>query len=617
MAKQEQESRKLFDVKGNLKGQLRRSLYGLVQPGLEKLLGIQKLNKLYARISEQDLGLEGFSAEVLKSIGVEYELPEEDFERLRQVEGPLVLVCNHPFGVMEALLVLIINSRIRDDFRVMANFMLQQVEEVKDHLVLVDPFEQEDSSRKNMAPLKEALQYLKNGGMMTVFPSGEVASYSLRTGKIEEPEWNTNISKLILKTGAAVVPIYFHGTNSPLFHAAGLLNPKLRTSLLIREFVRPSQKQLRYTIGDVIPPKRVQQYSEPDQLTRYIRSKTYLLGLRYPSRHIGIRLKRRRRRNHTQRQAPVVARVEQSILDTEVEALRNKGAKLLEQRDFEVLLFSAEEAPYLLRELGRQREITFRAVGEGTGEPIDISDYDMYYQHIVIWDKSAGEIVGAYRIGKVDEILKELGKKWLYLSTSFRIKKGFFEKIQPALELSRAIVTQAYQRNFYSLFLLWAGIGKFLEQNPAYRYLIGSLSISADFHKASQNFMVHFLEEHYQLPGLIQYVAARHPFRRDRELIEKHYTAFNVTDLNRLQELVTQVEESDAKIPVLMRQYLKLGAKVVEFNVDPAFNNALDVLVVTDLQQAPVETMLKYMGADAYAHFRQEQGLPPLADTDA
>jgi putative hemolysin len=298
----------------------------------------------------------------------------------------------------------------------------------------------------------------------------------------------------------------------------------------------------------------------------------------------------------------------------EVERLRTEGNLLLESKEFDVLIFTAQQAPGLLRELGRQREITFRAVGEGTGDPLDLSDYDMYYDHLLIWDRQAAKIVGSYRLGRVDKIVRELGRKWLYIFTSFHIKKEFFDKIHPIVECSRAIVTQDYQRSFNALALLWQGIGQYINRYPETRWLMGALSISNDFHNTSKEFMVTYLEENHRYDNLVKYIRPKHPFPRDWKAIDKHYRNFKITDVNSLQDLINQVEQDDKKIPVLMRQYLKLGAKCVDFNVDPSFANALDVFLLTDLTQADPETMRKYLGPQGYAAYRAHHSLPPLPE---
>jgi len=602
----------LIDSSELLKKRGQKKVYRLIQPTLEKFLGISFLNDAYAQ--NEDLPPLEFAERMLAALGFHYSFDEEKLEKLRQIEGPLVFVSNHPFGGPEAIFMILLMAKIRDNFKVMANYLFEKVKEVEPNLMLVDPFGGDDATKRNKAALMGTLRYLIQDGFLGIFPSGEVASYNIRTRRIQEPEWNANVARLIQMGKATVVPVYFHGTNSLLFHAAGVLNPKLRTSLLIREFVRPSRNRLHYQIGEIIPPSKIKQYASPEELIQYLKSRSYLLAMRYPARRVGLRLRRRRKRRHEHVPEAIMEAIPTDLLLQDIQRLQELDKRLFDQKEFEVYLFEAQEAPNLLRELGRQREITFRAVGEGTGEPLDLSDHDMYYEHLLIWDREHHQIVGAYRIGRVDKIVRELGRKWLYISTSFHIKKEFFDDVKPILELSRAIVTEPYQRSFYPLMMLWMGIGQYVRRNPHYRYLMGSLSISADFHEASKEFMVAYLEERYQLKHLMKYVKPRNTLSRNPKWIEEHYNHYNIQDINSVQELINGVEKSEKKIPVLLRQYLRLGAKAIDFNVDPAFNNALDILILTDMHTANIELMTKHMTPEGYAEYREVHGLPPLQE---
>jgi putative hemolysin len=608
----------LVNTAGFVHHPVKRRIFRLFQPTLERAMGVKRLNEMYAHASRQADDPVGFSEAALRYSGIRYQIPEAEVEALRKLEGPVVMLCNHPFGGWEALFLISLMGRIRPDFKVMANYMLERIKEIEGNLILVDPFNEDESKEKNVGPMRDAFRYLARGGFLGVFPSGEVAAYNIKTGKIEEPDWNPNIAKLIQKTKATVVPVYFHGTNSLIFHAAGVVNPRLRTGLLIRELVRPTFDEITFAIGDPITPTKTARYETPEALTAYLKSKLYLLGERFPSRKLAPPLRIRTPRllplRGKPKQAPIIAPVPPDQLLREVERLRTEGNLLLESKEFDVLIFTAQQAPGLLRELGRQREITFRAVGEGTGDPLDLSDYDMYYDHLLIWDRQAAKIVGSYRLGRVDKIVRELGRKWLYIFTSFHIKKEFFDKIHPIVECSRAIVTQDYQRSFNALALLWQGIGQYINRYPETRWLMGALSISNDFHNTSKEFMVTYLEENHRYDNLVKYIRPKHPFPRDWKAIDKHYRNFKITDVNSLQDLINQVEQDDKKIPVLMRQYLKLGAKCVDFNVDPSFANALDVFLLTDLTQADPETMRKYLGPQGYAAYRAHHSLPPLPE---
>jgi putative hemolysin len=612
----QEKKRPLVDTSQLFRSGVHRNLYSWVQPWLEKALNIERLNELYQHTGGQNLDAGTFSEQILEELGVRYEINEAELKPLRKIEGPLIMYCNHPFGGIEALFLVMLMSHIRSDFRIMANFMLQQIEEMRGNLILVDPFGQDDSKQRNIRPLKEALLYLRQGGFLGIFPSGEVAAFKLRKGKIDEPAWNPNIAKLIMHTQPTVVPLYFHGRNSMIFQMAGILHPRLRTTLLVREFTKPREKHLRYQIGTPIPPEKIQRYDTTERLMSYLQSKLFLLGMRYSSQRGGLLLGFKKKREAESKHNRLGLPPAKSELNEDLKQLR-EHALLYSQSNFEVFCFNADRAPHFIKELGRLREATFREVGEGTGRSLDLSEYDMYYDQLVIWDRDQEQIVGGYRLAPVDKIREEFGEQGLYLYESFRMRPEFFERLHPAIELSRAFVAPDYQRSYFSLMLLWIGIGQYLVRHPEYRYLLGCLSISSEYREASRNFLVTYLEENYLNEALAEFVKPQNYFPRNQKLIKKYYRAMDVKDLNDVQDLIAQVQDDNLKVPVLLRQYLRIGSEVLGFNIDPNFGNALDVLMYTDLTKSPVLQMQKYLGKAGYERYRKEQGMPPLEEVEA
>jgi putative hemolysin len=590
--------KKLLDTSTFFQTPLKRALYGLfLKPGVERALRVDKLNAIYAAATEAADTPGAFAEAVFQEMGVRYEIP--DLEKLKKVEGPLVVVANHPFGGLEALMLVLLLDKIRPDYKIMANYILERVEEVRDKLVLVDPFGTEESKQKNVAPLKQILTYLKAGGLLGVFPSGQVAALDLKAGKVVETEWNPIVARLIQKTGASVAPVFFFGSNSPLFHLAGLVNERLRTALLLRELTRGTGRRLSFKIGNVIPPETIKKYADPKELTEYLRTKTYLLAANPPAPQRFLRLPNPLMPLKLRRMEPVAPPVEPQILAGEISMLPPQTL-LYRSGAWSVFCVSAEQAPGILTEIGRLRETTFRAVGEGTGKALDLDAFDRYYLHLFIWNEEKNEIVGAYRIGRCDQILA--AKKILYLTTLFDISPDLYGRINPALEMGRSFIRQEYQKAYQSLMTLWMGIGRFLVQHPEYRYLIGPASISGAFHRVSKQFMVKFLGTRYWHSDFARYVKPRYPFRPSARF-DGYYDSFKFSQFHEIQEILDDVENDDRKAPILLKHYLKLGGKVLGFNVDPDFQNSLDVLILTDVPAIPTQTLKKFMGDDGYQSY--------------
>lgn len=580
-------------------------VYKLAGPWLEKILGIEKLNRFYELCESANGSPAEFAHRVLELIGVQYSLPpEKELKPLRSYTGPLVVVCNHPFGGIEAIFLVRFLQELRSDFRIIANLFLDRVEEVRDHLLLVDPFGGTEARQFNLQPVKHALQYLRDGGLLGIFPAGEVASLNFRTGRIREPAWNPLVGRLIQQSQAAALPLYFHGTNSLLFHVAGLVNPRFRTGLLIREFVSPSTRKVHYRVGRLIPYEKLQKLGSAEKITEYLHSKTYLLGESVESRRQRLRLQRTRRLagEKVESPEPIAPPAPPEQILTQLEQLP-ASQKLLEQGEWAVYVFRGSQQPLLLEEIGRLREVTFRAIGEGTQKARDLDPYDQWYDHLVLYHRTDRIIAGAYRIGRCDDILRTRGVRGLYTYSLFHMKRRLFQEIHPALELGRAFILEAYQRSYTPLYLLWRGIGQYLLTYPRYRYLLGPVSISAQFPDLSKALLVAFLEDKYAAEELREEIRGRTPYKPPNQYRQYYYTV-SVNSLQDVQELIEELEGSHICVPVLIRHYLRMGARILAFNIDRSFSDALDILMVTDLLKADPEQLRKYMGAEGYERYR-------------
>ena len=584
----------------------KRAIYRLTGPWLEKLLGIEKLNKYYELCENTTSSPGEFARRVLEIIGVQYSLPQDRLQELRKHEGPLIVVCNHPFGGIEAIFLVLFLSEIRSDFRIIANYFLERIDEVKDALLFVNPFGGDGAQQFNLRPLRQAVAYLKEGGLLGIFPAGEVASFSLKEGRIQEPPWNPFVGWLALQTQSAVLPIYFYGSNSLLFHAAGLINPALRTGLLIREFIQPTVKKVHYLVGTLIPPARLTELRSPEAVTQYLRTRTYLLGEKLHARWKKLRLRRLAGPKPPRQLSSLAEPLPSETVAHLLQSLPPQN-RLLTQGEWAVYVFRGAQQPLLLQELGRLREMTFRAVGEGSGKPLDTDPYDQWYDHLVLYHTQNHEIAGAYRIGRCDEILTTRGLRGLYTYSLFRISRKLLKDFSPALELGRAFVLEKYQKSYASLYLLWRGIGAYILRYPQYRYLIGPVSISADFPDLSKALLISFLEEKCSWEELRQEVQPRTPYEIPARY-RSYYYSVSVNSLQDVQMLIEEIEGSHIKIPILIKHYLKMGARLIALNIDRDFGNALDILMMTDLLRADPDQMRKYLTPKGYAEYLRFHG---------
>ncbi|MEM8738195.1 MAG: lysophospholipid acyltransferase family protein [Planctomycetota bacterium] len=581
---------------------VRRSLLRATGPAVEKAMRLPSLNLLYTQIAAHDRSRDRhFADKAVEVMNLDLEYNTPALEAVPR-EGPLVVVANHPFGGIEGVILASLIRRVRPDVKLLANEMLACIPELRDTFFFVDVFgEDAATKRKNAGAVRDALKWVDNGGALGVFPSGAVSHLTIRQRAVADPVWNSATARIVQRTGATVVPVFFDGRNSNLFQVAGLVHPMLRSAMLPRELLRRRRSRVSVVVGSPITADRTAKLADRQQLTNYLRVRTYLL-----------------RPGH--REIPEDALPDESgyaavnppespeLLAEEVAALPPSQV-LLSSGDFDVLVTRRGQMASLLREIGRLRETAFRMVGEGTGKPLDLDRFDDDYLHLILWNRVTAEIAGSYRMGATDEILPIHGVKGMYTSTLFDFRKKLIKQVNPALELGRSFVHPDYQRSFQPLQLLWKGIAAYVLQNPRYRYLVGPVSISAAYTSMSKDLLMTFLKLHRFLPSLAKQIKAKNPPRKPRAR-DWNSAAFSTvaSDLEEVNRVVSELEADGKPMPVLLRQYLKLNGQFLGFNVDPEFGNVLDGLVLIDMPNMPALIGNRYFGKQAWPGYRQAHG---------
>lgn len=559
-----------------------------VSDALGKLLRVETLDRLYGSLRLESGSSADFARRALETLGAEPVLSREDAARV-PTQGPALLTANHPFGLIEGMVLAALLPRIRPDVKILANSLLGGFEEIRDLLILVNPFGGPEAARANARGMREALDWLGAGHLLAVFPAGEVSSFQPRRGEIADPAWSPTVARLIRKSGAAAVPAYFSGANSLLFQIAGLVHPRLRTALLPHELLNKRKQRIELRVGHAIAPRRLATFTTNEELTAHLRERSYWLGERGRKREF--RLWR------PKQQKAIAGPMSHDWIAAEITGLPRENT-LLETPEFLVCESAGHRIPAVLMELGRERERAFRAAGEGTGQPRDLDRFDHWYRHIVLWHKEKRAIAGAYRICGTDA-----AEGGLYTETLFRFKPEFFRRIGTALELGRSFVAPEFQRSFQPLLLLWKGIGAYLVKNARYRFLFGPVSISNEYQPASRDLMAAYLRCAAIDPELAPLVAARRPFQST-----PHRHLLAARDIEEIESAVADLEPDAKGIPVLVRQYLRLGGRIAALHVDKGFGDTLDGLVVMDLLRAERRALERYLGAEGLAHFLAAHG---------
>jgi len=556
----------------------------------ERLLGLPALNDIYVRVGQRTTD-QSFVERALTEIGVQLRINPSDLQHIPAM-GPLVVVSNHPFGGVDGLALAALVQRVRPDVKLVANKLLAPIAELRDMMLTVDAFG--NSERENFGTMREAVKWVKSGGALCIFPAGEVSHLNVKTRRVNDSRWNTAAARIARMTGAAVVPVFIEGRNSAIFQIAGLIHPRLRTALLPRELLKRRNTPIVAHIGSVIRPQRLAKFADPRDASDYLRLRSYVLM----GREAGDAKTLRRRTR--QALEPIAAAQDPLQLASEVCGLQ----PLAEAKDYQVFVATAQAVPHVLAEIGRLREATFRLVGEGTGRSSDIDQFDQHYLHLFIWNRARSELIGAYRLGLTDAILPVQGVVGLYTSTLFHFRKPLLEQINPAIELGRSFVRVEYQKEYLPLMLLWKGIGRFVARHPRYRNLIGSVSISSDYASLTRQILMSFLECNASLKSLARLIVPRNPpsFGPPRDAADA-VAARAVESIEEVDELVAEIEQDRRRVPVLLRQYLKLGAKLLGFNVDPDFGDVLDGLMLVDLLKVEPAILGRYLGNENLAAF--------------
>ena len=563
---------------------------------LMRLLSISAINRIYNKHKhKKELD---FLNGILGDFQIEFEIPEEDLKRIPK-NGSFITVSNHPLGGIDGILLLKLLLQERPDYKIIANFLLHRIEPLKPFVMPVNPFETHKDAKSSVAGIKSALLHLRNGNPLGIFPAGEVSTY--RDGKlmVDKP-WEQGAVRLIKKAQVPVIPIYFHAKNSNLFYVLSRISDTFRTAKLPSELLSQKNRVIKVRIGKPISVKDQDSYKDIPSFYEFIRKKTYMLANPFEKKQPKIlstqnlKIPKPPKKIITQKNVKYFIR--------EVEKLRDNNNRLLESKNYEVFFAAAKEIPNLLQEIGRLREVTFRDVGEGTNKPIDLDKFDKYYHHLILWDRETKKLVGAYRMGLGKDIYKKYGIAGFYIHTLFRFEPELYSMMENTIEMGRAFIVKEYQQKPMPLFLLWKGIVHVTLRHPEHKYLMGGVSISNQFSEFSKSLMIEFMKSHYYDPYIAQYIFPKKEFKVKLKDDDKDFV-FDASkaDMQKFDKIIDEIEPGALRIPVLIKKYVKQNARLVAFNVDPKFNNAVDGLMyirVADLPESTVKPVMEEFQAE-------------------
>jgi len=555
---------------------------------LMHLFRFHKLNKIYSKV-ENKKGLE-FIDELIKILELKIEFDESELKRIPPT-GPAIIVANHPLGGLDGLILIKLVSSVRSDIKILANLLLKKVEPVSEYFVNTYPFVPSALPDENsFTGMQESMDHVAGGGILCIFPAGQPSTWDA-SQTMTDRIWRFPVIKFIKKMEVPVIPVLFQAKNSLVFKLISRIHPSLKDVRLPSELFQKRNKNIRIRIGNIIKKCDQDKFLDIYQYGRYLRAKTYGMATQMEIRKFFTYTLKA-----SVKQAPLIDPVPKDQILKEIQAIKHDYL-LFKLKEYNVFAVPTREIPQILNEIGRLRELTFREVGEGTNQSIDIDEFDLYYHQMFIWDEEAEQIVGAYRIGIGRDIMAQYGKRGFYLQTLFRIDDSMSEILEQSLELGRSFVVKEYQKKPMPLFLLWKGILFFMLKNPENRYLIGPVSISNNYSAISKDLIIRFIMANHFNWHIAQKVKPRNAYK-----FRSNNPDINVLmdsterDINKLDKTIGDMDRLNSGLPVLLKKYIKLNAKIVCFNVDPKFNNCLDGLIMLDIYDVPkitVESLLK------------------------
>lgn len=518
-------------------------------------------------------GLE-FVEQVLDYFNFSYAVRDNELERI-PATGRVVIIANHPIGSLDGLALLKLVSEIRPDVKVLANQLLMALPPLHPLLLPVNNMTGGTERRR----LDAIAAHLAAEGALILFPAGEVSR--LKPNGIRDGKWHSGFLRFASQSKAPILPIYIGGRNSALFYSASMLYKPLATLLLVKEMFKQQRKSITLRIGESIP------FDSFNHLQLELADKVKLF-----KKHLYRLAKDKAPLFKTQ--SAIAHPEERAVLKKAVESCQLLG----ETGDGKkIYLYHHQQSSPVMREIGRLRELAFRAVGEGCGQRRDIDRFDSHYEHLILWDSDDLEIVGAYRFANTARVIADHGLAGLYTASLFQFSAQMQAYLAQGLELGRSFVQPRYWGK-RSLDYLWYGIGAYLKQYPELRYLFGGVSLSNSYPQAARDLMVYFYSLYFQDEQ--RTAVSNQPYQLPHAILQQLQQHFSgqdyAADFVQLKHLLANMGVS---IPTLYKQYSELcepgGVKFLAFGTDPDFADCIDGLVLVDLTQLKAQKRARYL----------------------
>lgn len=499
-------------------------------------------------------------------------------------EGRVVAIANHPIGSLDGLALLKILSSVRRDVKVVANDILWAIKPLRPLLLPVNNMGG-GTPKENMRAIE---QHLKDGGALLIFPAGEVSRLSA-TG-VKDGKWHSGFLRFARKTKTPILPIHVDARNSAFFYGLSMLAKPVSTMWLVHEMFKQANREMRVRIGEMVEFSVYQDVPVDDKrLIKMFKKHVYALV----------------KKKHLPQFKPKISSVALPEDRQELKADLKAHPRIGETNDGKhIYWFKHHSDSSVMRELGRLRELSFRAVGEGCGKKRDVDKYDRIYDHIVLWDNEELEIVGSYRMAPINKVREEHKEVGLYTESLFDLSNLPEHMVKGGLELGRSFIQPKYWGK-RSLDYLWQGVGAYIHQNPEIRYLLGAVTISNDFNSEAKSSLIRFYQTYFGDNKKL--VSAKFPYHLSSGS-GLHFTGDNYQEEFTLLKQKMKLE--GASIPTLYKQYSELceegGVKFSCYNIDPDFCDCIDGFVLVDIKAMKPQKYERYIAGNTESRKKQK-----------
>ena len=523
----------------------------------------------------QNAHLKGFEFvdAVLDYFDFDYTVSSSDLQNI-PTSGKVVIIANHPLGGLDALCLLRLISQVRKDVKIVANDFLAGFEALNSLLIPIDNYK----LRQSKNDIKKIYEALNNEEAIILFPAGEVSRATPKG--IKDPAWNKGFLNFAQNSNAPILPIFLDAKNSKTFYTISVINKTFSTLLLSHEMFNKKSKRIAIKVGQIIPNENI----TPKGI-----DKKFLLNL-YKKHLYSLK---KGKKSFFETQSAIAHPVSRIDLLNEL-----KRSKLIGQTSDgkKIYLYDYVEDSIVLKELGRLRELSFRKVGEGVNKKRDTDKYDIYYQHIILWDENDLEIVGSYRIGNSDFIFKNIGVKGFYSNNLFKYNEEFTPYLKSSIELGRSFVQPKYWGT-RALDYLWFGIGAYLKSNPNIKYMFGPVSMSASFPTVAKDMMIFYYSHYFKEE--VNLVEGKTPYQYSNNISEIK-ELFDLEDKKKdFKFLKSALSNIGVTVPTLYKQYSEItedgGIKFLSFNIDKNFGDCIDGFILVEVDKIKDSAKKRYI----------------------